>query len=122
MTREPGSGPDGWYKSTFSKDANSCVEIAHRAEAVLIRDNKYIGPADDQPIVSVRPDLWSTFLDRAVSTSPAALDDVSLSLHPAGGATVANGSAALVYSADEWDAFTKGIADGQFDRPSSLSR
>ncbi|MQY22903.1 DUF397 domain-containing protein [Nocardia macrotermitis] len=106
-----------WFKSTHSGSEHTCVEIAHRAEAVHIRDSKYVGPSDDQPIVSIAPDLWSAFLHLVLSATSASLDDtVSIALHPAGGATIVGGSTALVYTAAEWDAFTKGVADGQFDR------
>jgi hypothetical protein len=109
-----------WFKSSFSGTENTCVEIAHRPDAILMRDSKYTGSADEQPIVSVRQELWPAFLDLALSTTPATLEDVSISLHPSGGATITTGSTALVYDAAEWDTFTKGITDGQFDRPSTL--
>ncbi len=84
---------------------------------MLIRDSKYTGPANEQPIVSVAPAIWPTFLDLALSADSGTLDEgVTISLHHDGGATISVKGIALVYNADEWDAFTKGIADRQFDR------
>jgi hypothetical protein len=106
-----------WFKSTYSGEAGTCVEVFHRSDAVLIRDSKYTGPADEQPIISVPPAIWPTFLDLALSANSGTLDEgVTISLHRDGGATISAQGVALLYNADEWDAFTKGVADGQFDR------
>ncbi|WP_454194277.1 DUF397 domain-containing protein [Nocardia sp. Marseille-Q1738] len=106
-----------WFKSTFSSAEQACVEVAHRSDAVLIRDSKYTGPAAEQPIVSVPPAIWPAFLDLALSANSGTLaEGVTISLHQDGGATISAQGVALLYNADEWDAFTKGVADGQFDR------
>ncbi|WP_330233682.1 DUF397 domain-containing protein [Nocardia sp. NBC_00508] len=106
-----------WFKSTFSGSETSCVEVAHRTDTVLIRDSKYTGPAAEQPVVSVSPAMWPAFLDLALSANSGTLDEgVTVSLHQDGGATISAQGVALLYNADEWDAFTKGVADGQFDR------
>ncbi|MBF6296127.1 DUF397 domain-containing protein [Nocardia amamiensis] len=106
-----------WFKSTFSGEAGACVEISHRRDTVLIRDSKYTGPAAEQPIVSVPPAIWPAFLDLALSANSGTLDDgVAISLHQDGGAAISAQGVTLLCNADEWDAFTKGVADGQFDR------
>jgi hypothetical protein len=59
-----------WFKSSRSKDATACVEVAHL----------------DGGIVGVR--------DSKNPTGPA-----------------------LVFTPAEWDAFTGGVNDGEFNRP-----
>lgn len=58
-----------WFKSSFSGGSQACVEISHRADAVLIRDSKFAGDAVDQPILSVAPDSWDAFLDLVKDTA-----------------------------------------------------
>ncbi|MFX0576917.1 DUF397 domain-containing protein [Nocardia nepalensis] len=111
-----------FFKSTYSGGNQSCVEVAHRDDIVLIRDSKYTGPADDQPILSVTAAQWPIMLDLALSRMSGKLGDtMTVTVHHDGGATIIGPGItgqrmALVYTADEWDAFAKGIADGQFDR------
>ncbi|NQE88685.1 DUF397 domain-containing protein [Nocardia terpenica] len=105
-----------FFKSTFSGGEKTCVEVAHRGDSVLIRDSKYTGPATEQPIVSLSPAHWPTMLELTLSGKSGQVDTVTVTVHPAGGATIADQSAALIYDADEWDAFRKGVADGQFHR------
>lgn len=106
-----------WFKSTFSGSEKTCVEIAHRDDAVHIRDSKYTGNPAQQPIVSVQPAHWQHFLDVALSGDSSTLPGgIAVTIHHDGGATITADNAALVYDADEWEAFAKGVADGQFDR------
>ncbi|MBF6176020.1 DUF397 domain-containing protein [Nocardia blacklockiae] len=106
-----------WFKSTFSGSEKTCVEVAHRDDTVHVRDSKYTGDPAQQPIVSIRPADWQPFLDLALSGNSGALTGgIAITNHHDGGATITGPHAALVYDAAEWDAFTKGIADGQFDR------
>ncbi|MBB5914184.1 hypothetical protein BJY24_003051 [Nocardia transvalensis] len=106
-----------FFKSTFSGSDQTCVEVAHRTDTVLIRDSKYTGPVHEQPTVSVPASDWPAFLDLVLSLrSGKPGGAVEIALHPDGGATIVGEGAALVYNADEWDAFAKGVADGEFDR------
>ncbi|QIS17611.1 DUF397 domain-containing protein [Nocardia terpenica] len=105
-----------FYKSTYSGGDQTCVEVAHRDDVVLIRDSKYAGPVDEQPVVSLSSAHWTALLDLASSNASGQVDSVTVSVHPDGGATITGRDAALVYTPAEWDAFTKGVADGQFDR------
>lgn len=106
-----------WFKSSFSGSEKTCVEIAHRRDAVLIRDSKYHGPRDAQPIVSVRPEDWTTFLALALNMDSGVVSDaLAISVHEDGGATVTGAGVALVYNRDEWVAFAKGVAAGEFAR------
>ncbi|WP_024799841.1 DUF397 domain-containing protein [Nocardia sp. BMG51109] len=112
------AGRGGWFKSSFSKDSNSCVEVRLTDSLVYVRDSKYRGLPEDQPIITVASAAWPTVLDLALAKSSGTVnDDLTIALHPAGSATLTDGRGVqLVYNADEWDAFTKGVADGQFDR------
>jgi hypothetical protein len=56
----PSSG--GWFKSSYSSDSQACVEIRFDCGVVLVRDSKYQGPPDDQPILAVGHAEWSAFL------------------------------------------------------------
>ena len=106
-----------WFKSTFSKDANSCVEVRFVGELIQVRDSKYLGPEAEQPIITMPATEWATVLDLSWSrTTGAAGVGVSVTVHSDGGAVISSGTTRLSYDSDEWDAFTKGVADGQFTR------
>lgn len=107
-----------WFKSTFSGSDKTCVEVAHRPDTVLIRDSKYVGPEQNQPIITVPAAHWQRFLDLALSTTPGAIADaMTLTLHADASATLtAPTGVTLDYTAAEWDAFVKGVADDQFAR------
>lgn len=48
-----------WTKSSYSEGSgNACVEVAHRSEAVLVRDSKDVGLAPFQ----VSGEAWNSFL------------------------------------------------------------
>jgi|GEM_PF-4607335 len=47
--------------------------------------------------------------------SSGQVEDVIITLVPDGTATIAAQGVTLEYNIAEWDAFTKGVADGQFD-------
>ncbi|MFE3317510.1 DUF397 domain-containing protein [Nocardia sp. NPDC059195] len=105
-----------FFKSTYSGGNGSCVEVAHMSSSVLIRDSKYSGPVAEQPTVRIQAGCWNDFLDLVLSANSGVLDGVAIAVQPSGGATVTQGNNVLVYTADEWDAFAKGVADGEFDR------
>ncbi|WP_024804418.1 DUF397 domain-containing protein [Nocardia sp. BMG51109] len=108
---------DAGFVTPSRSGANSaCVEVAHVGDAVLIRDSKYTGPPGEQPAISVPAAHWQEFLDLVLSAGSGNIGGaVEVALHPNGGATLVGNNAALVYTADEWDAFAKGIAGGEFD-------
>ncbi len=108
-----------FFKSTFSGGDQTCVEIAHTSDSALIRDSKYTGPARNQPIISVPADHWSAVLKLALNRESGTLSNVlTVTVDGDGSATLDNlQGVQLVYQTDEWDAFAKGVADGQFDRP-----
>jgi hypothetical protein len=104
-----------WFKSTFSGSDKTCVEVAHPAHAVLIKDSKL---GDQSPIISLSPSHWSAVLDLVIAAeSGTVADELTVTLLDDGGASIRNSDdITLTYNVDEWDAFAKGVADGQFDR------
>ncbi|MFJ4658142.1 DUF397 domain-containing protein [Nocardia sp. NPDC088792] len=113
-----------WRKSTYSgSNGGQCVEMSFGPERVLIRDSKYSGPALGRPIVSVSNAQWPRFLDLVLSGAVGDLGQgVRVELCSNGGVILADQSQArLLFTVAEWDAFAKGIADGQFVLPPSGS-
>ncbi|MEV6795192.1 DUF397 domain-containing protein [Streptomyces sp. NPDC051320] len=48
-----------WFKSSYSGSENdNCIEVAHRPDAVHVRDSK---DTEISPLV-VSPGAWSTFI------------------------------------------------------------
>jgi hypothetical protein len=52
--------PDGvvWRTSSYSGSGSACVEVAPKAEGVLVRDSK----DPHGPALAVRPSAWRAFL------------------------------------------------------------
>ncbi|MBF6333346.1 DUF397 domain-containing protein [Nocardia transvalensis] len=125
--------PDGWTKSTFSgNNGGACVEVKFAGVMVSMRDSKYLrNPANDpdaQPIIEVPADCWNRILDLSLSKTSGEIilneaasgqpkDVLTVELQADGGAQVGSSGqgVALIFTPDEWDAFAKGVADGQFD-------
>jgi Domain of unknown function (DUF397) len=57
---------DGWFTSSFSSNANQCVEVRLDSKSVSIRDSKYRrNPANhptQEPIITVTTDHWTVLL------------------------------------------------------------
>ncbi|WP_067682404.1 DUF397 domain-containing protein [Nocardia miyunensis] len=111
------STSEHWFKSSRSNGNQSCVEVCFDDGAVLIRDSKYTGPAVDQPIIPVSIEDWPAILELALNRcSGAVRDTLTIAVDLEGGAVVRNEQGVdLSFTADEWDAFAKGVAEGQFD-------
>ncbi|MFI5718192.1 DUF397 domain-containing protein [Nocardia sp. NPDC051750] len=54
-----------WYKSSFSQADGDCVEVAHVADAVGVRDSK--DPAG--PALVFAPSAWNAFIRRVAAHS-----------------------------------------------------
>lgn len=114
------TGGPVWKVSTYSgTNGGQCVEVAVHGADVLIRDSKYLrDPANDpraQPVISVPVELWSQVLDLALSTGSGSVEGaLAIVVEDDGSARVHSGEVTLAYTADEWDAFVKGVADGEF--------
>ncbi|WP_405485242.1 DUF397 domain-containing protein [Nocardia sp. NBC_00511] len=108
--------PSGWFKSSFSSQSSNCVELRSFGTTVLVRDSKYTGSAVQQPIVSVDSDHWPAFLELARDrVSGAVAESVAIAVHEDGGAVITGQGVPLVYDRQEWDAFVRGVATGEFD-------
>lgn len=49
----------GWFKSSYSQAGGDCVEIAHLAGTVGVRDSK--NPAG--PALEFAPEEWDSFIE-----------------------------------------------------------
>ncbi|WP_405166536.1 DUF397 domain-containing protein [Nocardia sp. NBC_01499] len=113
------TGHRGWFKSSFSKDANSCVEVRFSDDGTVhIRDSKYQGRRDDQPTIAIPADDWDEFLRLAADgdESPSELIVPVVEHDEHTGSTTVRDAVGtkLVYTAREWNAFTSGIRAAEF--------
>lgn len=114
--------PAGWFKSTRSAAACTCVEVRFLPDAVQIRDSKQISAATGEnvsDIITLPLSEWPQFLRHVTHDAP---NPSPLLLRPANdsGAMALRCEATgaeLIYDADEWDAFHDGVLDGEFDPP-----
>ncbi|OOC07718.1 DUF397 domain-containing protein [Amycolatopsis azurea] len=58
--------PGGWFKSSYSNAAGSCVEVRILHESVLLRDSK--DRAENQPTFEFSPKSWNSFLSHLGET------------------------------------------------------
>ncbi|MFE3222528.1 DUF397 domain-containing protein [Nocardia sp. NPDC059228] len=119
--RESAYGPGRTFwlrKSSYSgSNGGQCVEVCPAAGQVLVRDSKYARPAESRPIIAVPNDAWPTLLELALSGGVGELGEALVLERRRGGdtAVVDRQGIELLFTAPEWDAFAKGVADGQFD-------
>lgn len=110
----------GWFKSSKSNDGPNCVEVRFDGDLVHLRDSKYLrDPANDpatQPLITLKAEDWDSFLTAAAADEVNARNDQPAILrHPTGQVSVrAQDGTTLTFTADEWDAFTAGVRDGEF--------
>lgn len=111
----------GWRKSSLSNNGGqSCVEVRFDAEAVYVRDSKYLrDPSNDparQPIITIPANRWHEFLDLTDGhTVDAAADLPVVDFHADGGASLsAADGTVLTFTPAEWCAFTAGVHAGEF--------
>ncbi|WP_067711949.1 DUF397 domain-containing protein [Nocardia yamanashiensis] len=109
-----------WRKSSFSQGSDHCVEVCDAGDSILVRDSKYLrNPANDparQPIIAIPSPNWPKFLDLALGRPTVHPDGVpTLNRHLDGTITLRDtAGVTLVYTPEEWEAFTAGIAVGEF--------
>ncbi len=117
------SNNDGFIKSSYSNDGPSCVEVSFKGAAVLIRDSKqndeYTHAPDQQPTITYEAVSWPAFSNLALSTMSGQVGTLTVDLHQDGscdltGTNRSGEPVELQYTPQEWDAFIKGIADGEF--------
>lgn len=114
----------GWFKSSFTTNANECVEVRYDGDRVLIRDSKYLrdaaNPPERQPIITVSSAQWARFLDELSGTAPLGSNGALLvEVRPDGAATLrtADGDTALHYTPGEWRAYLAGVHAREFAVP-----
>lgn len=88
---------------------------------ISVRDSKQNDPAgneDSQPILNVEPQAWLTFLSEVLEQSPAGTNESLFFSRQSNGDMVLTNAAqpdiSLRYDSEEWDAFSAGVADGDF--------
>jgi hypothetical protein len=115
---------NGWFKSSFSSNANNCVEVRFDGERVGVRDSKYRrNPANHpgrEPIITVTAAQWTIWLDeltgRAAVGSNGAL---SVETTPDGAVILraVDTDTALRYTRAEWQTYLAGVHAREFDHP-----
>ena len=114
-------GQNGWFKSSYSSGACTCVEVRFGGSIVYVRDSKYLlEPRNDpalQPTIAVPADNWSLVLGEVMGDlPPGANGAVNLQTAPDGTVTVTCRSTgvSLSYDADEIVAFQADVMAGEF--------
>lgn len=108
-----------WRKAARSGQNGNCVEVKADGTSILIRDSKYLrDPNNDpelQPIISITRQQWRNFASvvagKVDGTSEPHIDvglDGSVTLLGAGGVL-------LGYTPAEWEAFSQGMVEGEFE-------
>ncbi len=73
---------NGWFKSSFSSNANQCVEVRFDGEFVSIRDSKYRpNPANHptcEPIITVAAAQWAILLHELTGRATVGADALSV--------------------------------------------
>jgi hypothetical protein len=108
-----GGRPAGtWFKSSRSNADDNCVETSFDGTVVRIRDSKYQGDPAAQPVITVTTRQWIQFLDVVAGrSSVSALSTVTNAI---GQVTLTGNGISLIYTPAEWEAFTAGVALGEF--------
>ncbi|WP_458686095.1 DUF397 domain-containing protein [Nocardia tengchongensis] len=109
--------PVGWRKSSYSgSNGGQCVEVAITSETVQIRDSKYSGPPERRPIIRVPSHQWVGVLKLVLRGRAGEVGmGLSIELCSEGGATLKSyDGTELEFTAAEWEAFEKGIVNGEF--------
>ncbi len=103
----------GWRKSTYSAQANGCVEVNSSSDGVEIRHSKLV----DSPVIGFTDVQWSRWLGEVVSGELTNTNGAVTVLVRHGSWTVhdATTGVELVFDEQEWTAFRLGAKDGEFD-------
>jgi hypothetical protein len=113
-----------WRKSRRSGNNANCVEVSSRKSgSLLVRDSKDPGGL----VISLSEHSWLEFIGRIRIGD---FDLERIGRHPDGDGVTAYridegiaftgsevGDKKLVFTLDEWSAFTAGVCDGEFDLP-----
>ncbi|WP_431953301.1 DUF397 domain-containing protein [Nocardia lijiangensis] len=123
-TKPVTSKSGGFFKSSYSNDGPSCVEVKFDGDWVLIRDskqkNEYVDAPAMQPTIAFPAAHWATFLDFVLRTESGSVDAVTVDLDEDGradlvGKAPSGHAVTLRYTANEWTAFVAGVGAREFD-------
>lgn len=105
----------GWRKSTFSAQADGCVEVSPTSDGTEIRHSKITG----SPVIGFTGEQWSRWLGEVVTDNLANTNGAVSVLVGPGSWSVRDVSTGteLVFDEQEWTAFRLGAKDGEFDLP-----
>jgi hypothetical protein len=108
-----------WRKAQRSGQNGNCVEVNSDGTTVLIRDSKYLRDSNKdpatQPIIAITAQQWLAFL-AAVTEREVGPSEPAIKVMQDGSATLtAIDGTTLNYTAAEWEAFSLGAGDGEFD-------
>ncbi len=113
----PRNAATGWFKSTFSNPSQSCVEVFFDTGSVHVRDSKDRGTG---PLITIAAQHWPGLIAEALGqTAPGNNRAARIQPTADGGVRLhaLDGDTALTFTGAEWDAFTAGAREGQFDLP-----
>lgn len=101
-----------WRKSTYSAQADGCVEVNSCSDGMEIRHSKIVG----SPVIRFTGVQWSRWLDEVVSGHLINTNGAVTVLVQAGSWTVREAATGteLVFDEQEWTAFRLGAKDGEF--------
>ncbi|WP_036507398.1 MULTISPECIES: DUF397 domain-containing protein [Nocardia] len=107
-----------WFTSTRTNNGNQCVEVRFDGDAVQIRDSKYRrDPANRpelEPVITVGALAWMAFLRMLLHGGIEG--DLHIRPAPDGGTVLVHDTTELSFTPGEWQAFSAGAHDGEFDR------
>lgn len=115
-------GPKGWFRAKRCT-GGTCVEVRMDPDLIWVRDSKenHLGEGPDgeqaQPMLSIARREWLVFLTEVLGDSPVGTNGVLTYTVVSGGDVVLTGSdsdVSLRYDAEEWQAFTEGVVEGDF--------
>lgn len=103
----------GWRKSTYSDQANGCVEVDLAHDGVQVRHSKIA----NSPVISLTGQQWTRWLDEVISDHLTNTNGAVTVLARPGSWTVREAATGteLVFDEQEWTAFRLGAKDGEFD-------
>lgn len=108
--------------SSHSGGEQTCVAVGRDGNLVLIQDAEHADKPATQPAIVFADSHWPAVRGVALSASSGEVQGaVAIELHVDGAATFrgvdAHDQAVIFeFDADEMEAWTKGVADGEFDR------
>lgn len=103
----------GWRKSTYSAQANGCVEVSPNCGGMEIRHSQII----DSPVIRFTGEQWSRWLGEVVADNLTNTNGAVTVLVRPDSWTVRDLALGteLTFNQQEWIAFRLGAKDGEFD-------